>query len=48
MFLRLDQIGHNPKSARRTLDYWRDKDDLRATKFAKHVWYLKKELEKFL
>jgi len=48
MFLRLDQIGHNPKSACRTLNYWRDKDDLRATKFAKHVWYLKKELEKFL
>ena len=48
MFLRLNQIGHNPKSACRTLDYWRDKDDLRATKFAKHVWYLKKELEKFL
>lgn len=48
MFLRLDQIGHNPKSACRTLNYWRERDDLRATKFAKHVWYLKKELEKFL
>ena len=48
MFLRLDQIGHNPKSACRTLGYWRDKDELKATKYAKHVWYLKKELEKFL
>ena len=48
MFLRMDQIGHNPKSACRTLNYWRERDDLRATKFAKHVWYLKKELEKFL
>jgi hypothetical protein len=48
MFLRLDQVGHNPKSACRTLNYWRGKDDLRATKFAKHIWYLKKELEKFL
>ncbi len=48
MFLRLDQIGHTPKSAKRTLNYWRDHDELKATKFAKHVWYLKKELEKFL
>jgi len=48
MFLRLDQTGHNPKSACRTLNYWRDRNDLRATKFAKHVWYLKNELEKFL
>ena len=48
MFLRLDQIGHSPKSACRILNYWRDKDVLRATKFAKHVWYLKKELEKFM
>lgn len=48
MFLRLDQIGHTPKSAKRTLDYRRNHDELKATKFAKHVWYLKKELEKFL
>jgi hypothetical protein len=48
MFLRLDQIGHTPKSAKRTLNYWRNHDELKATKFAKHVWYLKKELEKFL
>jgi len=48
MFLRLDEIGHNPKSAYRTLGYWRDHGELRATKYARHVWYLKKELEKFL
>ena len=48
MFLRLDEIGHSPESARRTLNYWRDRSELRATKYARHVWYLKNELEKFL
>jgi hypothetical protein len=48
MFLRLDETGHNPVSARRTMDYWRDKGELRATKFARRVWYLKQELEAFL
>ena len=48
MFLRLDQIGHTPKSACRTLDYWREEGKLKATKFARRVWYLKKELEVFL
>lgn len=48
MFLRLDQTGHNPGSACRTLHYWYKRDELRATKFARHVWYLKRELEKFL
>jgi hypothetical protein len=48
MFLRLNQTGHSPKSACKTLSYWRDRDELRATKYARHVWYLKKELEKFL
>ena len=48
MFLRLDQTGHNPGSACRTLNYWCARDELRATKFARHVWYLKRELEKFL
>ncbi|MCK4999680.1 MAG: helix-turn-helix domain-containing protein [Anaerohalosphaera sp.] len=48
MFLRLDELGHDPKSAVRTLNYWRDQGHLRATKYARHVWYLKKELEKFL
>ena len=48
MFLRLDQVGHNPKSAFRTLNYWRDKGELKATKYARHLWYLKEELEDFL
>lgn len=48
MFLRLDQTSHNPKSARRTLNYWRDRGELKATKYARRVWYLKGELEKFL
>jgi len=48
MFLRLDQTDHTPESACRTLNYWRDRDELRATKFARHVWYLKGELEDFL
>ncbi|GAJ13249.1 unnamed protein product, partial [marine sediment metagenome] len=34
MFLRLDQTGHNPDSACRTLNYWRDHGELMATKFA--------------
>lgn len=48
MFLRLDQTGHNPKNACRTLNYWRNRGELRATKFARRVWYLKQELENFL
>ncbi len=48
MFLRLDQTGHNPDSACRTLNYWRDHGELMATKFARRVWYLKGELEDFL
>ena len=48
MFLRLDEIGHSPESASRTLNYWRDRDALRATKYAKRIWYLKKELDIFL
>lgn len=48
MFLRLDQIGHTPTSASRTLNYWRDQGELRATKFARRVWYLRQELEAFL
>jgi len=31
-----------------TLNYWRDHGELMATKFARRVWYLKEELEKFL
>ena len=48
MFLRLDQVGHTPISARRTLNFWRSKGELKATKYAKRVWYLKTELEAFL
>ena len=48
MFLRMDQIGHNPESAKRTLNYWRDHGELKATKYARHIWYLKSELEVFL
>jgi hypothetical protein len=48
MFLRLDQVGHTPKMAIRTLNYWRDRGSLKATKFARRVWYLRNELEKFL
>ena len=48
MFLRLDEIGHNPNSAYRTLNYWREKGMLKATKYARHVWYLKSELDAFL
>jgi len=47
-FLRLDQTGHSPKSAKRTLDYWRDRGELKGTKYARHVWYMKDELEAFL
>lgn len=48
MFLRLDHAGHTPKSAIRSLTYWRDKGELKATKYARRVWYLKKELKNFL
>jgi hypothetical protein len=48
MFLRLDEIGHTPDSARRTLNYWRGRGELKATKYAKRIWYLKTELEAFL
>ena len=48
MFLRLHEIGHTPKSACRTLNYWRNRGELKATKFARRVWYRKTELDKFL
>ena len=48
-YLRLDEIGsHSPKTAIRTLNYWRDKDQLKATKYARRVWYRKTELDSFL
>ena len=40
MFLRLDETGHGTESAHRTLNYRRDKSELRATKYARRVWYL--------
>lgn len=48
MFLRLDEVGHKPSSAKRSLNYWREHGELKATKYARHVWFLKKELEIFL
>ena len=47
-FLRLDLTSHTPRSAKRTLDYWRNHGELRATKYARRVWFLKDELENFL
>ena len=48
-YLRLDETGgHTPKSALRTLTYWRDKGQLKATKFARRVWFRKSELDRFL
>ena len=48
MYLRLDETSHTPTSAIRTLCYWRDKGELKATKYARRVWYLKDELDAFL
>ena len=49
IYLRLHEVGgHTPASAIRTLNYWRDKGQLRATKFARRVWYRKEELDRFL
>jgi hypothetical protein len=48
MFLRLDQVGHSPETAKRTLNYWRDQRELKATKYARHIWFLKDELSRFL
>jgi len=48
-YLRLDELGcHTPASAVRTLNFWRDKGQLKATKFARRVWYRKSELNQFL
>jgi hypothetical protein len=48
-YLRLDETGsHTPESAVRTLNYWRDKGQLKATKFARRVWCRKAELDRFL
>jgi len=48
-YLRLDETGHHtPQSAIRTLTYWRNQGQLKATKFARRVWYRKSELDQFL
>jgi hypothetical protein len=48
-YLRLDELGtHTPETAIRTLNYWRDRKQLNATKYARHVWYRKSELDRFL
>lgn len=48
-YLRLDQTGrHRPKDAIRALDYFRDHGWLRATRYARLVWYRKAELDRFL
>jgi hypothetical protein len=48
-YLRLDEAGqHSPRSAVRTLDYWRQRGELKATKFARRVWYRREELDRFL
>ncbi len=48
-YLRLDEIDKlTPQSAIRTLNYWRYNGQLRATKFARRVWYRRSELDKFL
>jgi len=48
-YLRLDELGnHTPESAIRTLNYWRDKGQLKATRFARHIWYRKSEPDRFL
>lgn len=48
-YLRLDELGtHTPRTAIRTLKFWRDRGQLRATKYARHVWYRKSELDRFL
>jgi hypothetical protein len=48
-YLRLDETGiHTPASSVRTLKFWRDRKELRATKYARHVWYRRSELDRFL
>lgn len=48
-YLRLDETGlHTPDAAVRTLNLWRDKRQLRATKYARRVWYRRVELDRFL
>lgn len=48
MYLRLNETKLTPQTVHRTLNYWRDQGQLKATKFARRVWYLKSELDAFL
>lgn len=48
LYLRLDETSLTPKAVIRTLNYWRDKGQLKATKYARRVWFLKSELNGFL
>lgn len=48
MYLRLDETQLTPETVHRTLNYWRDKGQLKATKYARRVWFLKSELDGFL
>lgn len=48
LYLRLDETNLTPKTVIRTLNYWRDKGQLKATKYARRVWFLKSELNIFL
>jgi len=48
MYLRLDETNLTPQAVVRTLNYWRDRGLLKATKYARRVWYLKSELNVFL
>lgn len=48
-YLRLDEAGpRTPQGAVRSLNYWRGRGELKATKFARRVWYRKAELDRFL
>ncbi|MFO8015224.1 MAG: helix-turn-helix domain-containing protein [Phycisphaerae bacterium] len=47
-YLRLDETGHTPRAALRTLTYWRQRGELKATKYARRLWYRKEELDRFL
>ena len=48
-YRRLDELDAQPPAkALRTLRYWRDRGQLRATKYARHVWFRRAELDRFL
>ena len=48
-YLRLDETGaHTPQSAIRTMNFWRNRGELKATKYARRVWFRREELDRFL